>query len=152
MLINLERRRVLSSLTPTNAPDLGNNSNPKQQQQQQQQQNQLGVARKLDIMRTFFRNTVGPIFQDTFIPSPHAIDHNGGKCMQAKTEDRKGGLIIEKNIFADLATTNVCHVQLPHLVNETYLCSDYHKCLAVQHQQYQIFVIFIPAVPNHSMR
>ena len=56
------------------------------------------------------------------------------------------------NPSADLATTNISHVQLPHLVNEAYLCSEYHKCIAVQHQQYQLYVIFIAAVPNHSMR
>ncbi len=46
----------------------------------------------------------------------------------------------------------VPHVQLNQPVSETYICSDYHKCFALQHMQYQFFAIFIAAVPNHSMR
>ena len=46
----------------------------------------------------------------------------------------------------------VPHSQLKHPVSETYISSEYHKCYALQHLQYQFFGIFVAAVPNHSMR
>ncbi len=69
ILVNVERRRVLSCMSPSGLrPD-----DAKQQQ--------LSVARKLDVIRTFYRNTVGPVFQDNFVHSPHALDANGGEVL-----------------------------------------------------------------------
>ena len=43
----------------------------------------LSPARKADILRTFFRTTVGPIFPEAFVPSPYGVDQNtGGKFTQ----------------------------------------------------------------------
>ena len=42
--------------------------------------------------------------------------------------------------------------QCKHPVSEVFSCSEYHKCLALQSGPYQLFAVFIPAVPNHSMR
>ncbi len=39
---------------------------------------QLSPARKADILRTFYRSTVGQIFPETFVPSPYAVDQNTG--------------------------------------------------------------------------
>ena len=55
-------------------------------------------------------------------------------------------------IFADNMAFRVPHAQLKHPVSETYISSEYHKCFALQHLQYQFFGIFVAAVPNHSMR
>ena len=41
---------------------------------------QMTTSRKLDTLRTFIRNTVGPIFPDIYVPNPYSIDSNtGGK-------------------------------------------------------------------------
>ena len=39
---------------------------------------QMTTSRKLDILRTFIRNTVGPIFPDIYVPNPYSIDSNTG--------------------------------------------------------------------------
>ena len=79
MLVNLDRRRVLSSMSPTLSSGSVSSSSSGDSSVNGAGAQQLNVGRKLDIMRTFYRNTVGPVFQDAFIPSPHAIDHNGGE-------------------------------------------------------------------------
>jgi hypothetical protein len=38
----------------------------------------LNSATKADVLKSFYRNTVGTIFPDTFVPTPHAVDQNGG--------------------------------------------------------------------------
>ena len=53
---------------------------------------------------------------------------------------------------SDLVTAKVAHAQPKHFVSETYQCSEYHKCMAMQHQHFQLFMIFQAAIPNHSMR
>ena len=37
-------------------------------------------------------------------------------------------------------------------MSEVFSCSEYHKCLGLQAGPYQLFSLFISAVPNHSMR
>ena len=54
--------------------------------------------------------------------------------------------------LADLVTTNVTHVELSHPATESYMSFETHKCVAVAHAQYQLFALFPPTVPNHSMR
>ena len=54
--------------------------------------------------------------------------------------------------FLENIAFRVPHAQLTQPVSETYMNSDYHKCYALQHLQYQFFGIFVAAVPNHSMR
>ena len=54
--------------------------------------------------------------------------------------------------LADLVTTNVTHVELSHPATESYMSFETHKCAAVAHAQYQLFALFPPTVPNHSMR
>ena len=54
--------------------------------------------------------------------------------------------------LADLVTTNVTHVELSHPATESYMAFETHTCVAVAHAQYQLFALFPPAVPNHSMR
>ena len=55
-------------------------------------------------------------------------------------------------LLADLVTTNVTHVELSHPATESYMSFETHKCAAVAHAQYQLFALFPPTVPNHSMR
>ena len=55
-------------------------------------------------------------------------------------------------LSADLVTTNVTHVELSHPATESYMSFETHKCAAVAHAQYQLFALFPPSVPNHSMR
>ena len=119
MVINLDKRKVFSSLQPHYQS--GEPENP----------NEISVARKVDILRTFYRMTVGPIFPDIFIANPYGIDQTTGEALAFKA---------------------VPHVQLNHSVSDTYVCSEFHKCYALQHMQYQLFAIFLSAVPNHSMR
>ena len=54
--------------------------------------------------------------------------------------------------LADLVTTNVTHVELSHPATESYMAFETHKCVAVAHAQYQLFALFPPTVPNHSIR
>lgn len=35
---------------------------------------------------------------------------------------------------------------------ETYLCSEYHKCHAVKHNDYILCVLYTSVVPTHTMR
>jgi len=38
----------------------------------------LTPGRKADILRTFYRMTVGPIFPDAFVPTPYGMDQTTG--------------------------------------------------------------------------
>ena len=129
LFVNYEKRRLLCSLWP--------NGLPQQQQQQQQQQSQSGnssstlsAARKSDLLRFFYRSTVGAVLPDDFAPTPHAVDADTG----------------------DFPAHAVPHARLRHPVSESYLSTEFHKCVAVQHRHCQLFAIFVAAVPNHSMR
>ena len=118
-MVNLEKRKAFSSLQPH------------YQAGEQTKPTDISVARKIDILRTFYRMTVGPIFPEMFITNPYGIDQNTGEALAYKA---------------------VPHVQLNQSVSDTYICSEFHKCYALQHLQYQFFAIFLSAVPNHSMR
>ena len=67
IFVNLERRRALSSMAPAPA---GDNS---------AQRRQMDPARRAEVLRSFYRSTVGAVFPDTFVPTPHAVDQNGGE-------------------------------------------------------------------------
>ena len=59
---------------------------------------------------------------------------------------------VSRSSLADLVTTNVTHVELSHPATESYMSFETHKCAAMAHAQYQLFALFPPTVPNHSMR
>lgn len=122
VLVNMEKKRVISSLQPIL-------SDPAAKDPLGSTTRNMPEARKFDILRTFYRNTVGPIFPDHFVPTPHAADPKG-----------------------DFPSMNVSHAILKHPVGETYQCSEFHKCYALQHRQYQLFLLFTSNVPNHFMR
>lgn len=111
----MEKRRLLSSMNPHG--EEGDNK-------------QMSLSKKHDILRTFIRNTVGPVFPDIYVPNPYSVDPNTGENMAFR----------------------VPHVQLKHPVSENYMSFDYFKAYAIQHMQFQFFAIFVVAVPNHSMR
>ena len=69
--MNLEKRRVISSLNLSDQHKESSSSGGVEWA--------MNNSRKLDVLRTFYRNVVGPIFIDSFIPSPHAMNENGGK-------------------------------------------------------------------------
>ena len=73
MLVNLKEHRVISSVQPHLPEDVTSMSQIKQLPN-----GQLNIARKLDILRTFYRNTVAVLLADSFVPSPHGLDENGG--------------------------------------------------------------------------
>ncbi|XP_023342335.1 protein fuzzy [Eurytemora carolleeae] len=89
----------------------------------------LTLPRRLEICRTFYRSVVGIILQSSAEPTPH-------------TTESAGSLIPD----------HTSHTTLIHPVLETFQCSEYHKCYAVQTGPYQLFTLFISAVPNHSIR
>jgi len=89
----------------------------------------LNLPRKLDIARTFYRTVVGAVLPSSASPSPH-IAEVGGTLMPDHSP----------------------HANLKHQVSEVFSCSEYHKCLGLQAGPYQLFTLFISAVPNHSMR
>jgi hypothetical protein len=122
MMVNLEKRRVISSMIP----HFG--SIPEEQTSDPQEK--FTTGRKVNILRSFFRSIVGPIFPDIFIANPYGIDQSSGETISFK----------------------VPHVQMAHPVSDTYICTSQYKCYALQHLQYQLFVILLPLVPNHSMR
>ena len=70
MMVNLEKRRVISSMVP----HFG--SNPEEQASDPQEKFTMG--RKVNILRSFFRSIVGPIFPDIFIANPYGIDQSTG--------------------------------------------------------------------------
>ena len=96
---------------------------------QQKDSRSLSMARRLDICRTFYRTVVGSVLPSCATPSPHVMDIGG-----------------------TLVPDHSPHTKLKHPVSEVYSCSEYHKCLALQSGPYQLFSLFISAVPNHSMR
>ena len=118
--INLDKRKVLSSLQPHYHSG-----------ETMAKPADMSPSRKADILRTFYRMTVGPIFPDIFIANPYGVEPSLGEALAYKA---------------------VPHVQLSHAVSDTFLVSEFHKCYALQHMQYQLFAIFLSAVPNHSMR
>lgn len=67
----MEKKRVISSLQPIL-------SDPAAKDPLGSTTRNMPEARKFDILRTFYRNTVGPIFPDHFVPTPHAADPKGG--------------------------------------------------------------------------
>jgi len=97
--------------------------------QQRDTARSLSVARRLDIARTFYRTVVGAVLPSCATPSPHIAELGG-----------------------TLVPDHVPHARLHHPVSEVFSCSEYHKCLALQSGPYQLFTLFISAVPNHSMR
>ena len=71
-MINLEKRRVISSMLPhfgsfQEDPLSGTDSNEK-----------LPIDKKIHILRSFFRSVVGPIFPDIFIANPYGVDQSTG--------------------------------------------------------------------------
>ena len=69
LVMNLDSRRCLSSMSPH-----GEEGDSKQ----------MSAAKKLDTMRSFLRNTVGPIFPDIFVPNPYSLDPlTGGKLCRS---------------------------------------------------------------------
>ena len=63
IVMNLDKRRVFATTHPHG--EEGDNK-------------QMTTSRKLDTLRTFIRNTVGPIFPDIYVPNPYSIDSNTG--------------------------------------------------------------------------
>ena len=61
--MNLDKRRVFATMHPHG--EEGDNK-------------QMTTSRKLDTLRTFIRNTVGPIFPDIYVPNPYSVDSNTG--------------------------------------------------------------------------
>ncbi|CAB4068011.1 FUZ [Lepeophtheirus salmonis] len=127
LLVNLEKRRVLSSMQPhfqkTTSSTVSHDELPSSQGAVMQ------PSRKLDLLRSFYKNVVGPIFPDILILNNHNVDENG-----------------------DPHSSRVSHSKVLHPVRETYLCSEYHKCYATQIGQYQMFCLFVAGIPNHNMR
>ena len=70
MMVNLEKRRVISSMLP----HFG--SIPEEQASDPQEK--FTIGRKVNILRGFFRSIVGPIFPDIFIANPYGIDQSSG--------------------------------------------------------------------------
>ncbi len=70
VLFNLDKRRILSSLSP----------HAGYEKDLQDMEKMLGTVGKIDVLRTFMRSTIGPIFPDIFVPNPYAVDQaSGGK-------------------------------------------------------------------------
>ena len=70
-MINLEKRRVISSLHPHfgyNQDDSATTDNKEK----------LSMPKKINILRSFFRSVVGPIFPDIFIANPYGVDQSSG--------------------------------------------------------------------------
>ena len=71
MMINLEKRRVISSMLPhygTFAED-SVTTEPNEK---------LSTDKKIHILRSFYRSVVGPIFPDIFIANPYGVDQSSG--------------------------------------------------------------------------
>ena len=110
------------------------------------------VSARLATLRTFYRHTVGAVFPDTFIPTPHAVDRNGGKIEQYERGCSFHRIVNSEFRYTELVSVNVSHADLTHPVSESYMSYEHHTCVAVQHQQHQLFAVFIQGIPNHSMR
>ena len=70
MMVNLEKRRVISSMLPHFGSIL--------EEQASDPQEKFTTGRKVNILRSFFRSIVGPIFPDIFIANPYGIDQSSG--------------------------------------------------------------------------
>ena len=74
-MINLEKRRVISSMVPhfgSFQEDQGSSGESKEK---------LTIDKKIHILRSFFRSVVGPIFPDIFIANPYGVDQSTGGRM-----------------------------------------------------------------------
>jgi len=119
IVVNTVKKRILSIMSP----HFGN------QTAREARSFPLALSRRLDILRTFYRYTVGAVLPSSAEPSPHTAEIGGS-----------------------LIPDHTPHTTLLHQVSETFLCSEYHKCYAVQSGPYQVFCLYIGAVPNHSAR
>ena len=70
MMINLEKRRVISSMIP--------HFGSFQDESGAESKEKLSIDRNIHILRSFFRSVVGPIFPDIFIANPYGIDQSTG--------------------------------------------------------------------------
>ena len=70
-MINLEKRRVVSSLFP-HYGSYSDDSNTLETKEK------LSIGTKVNILRSFFRSVVGPIFPDIFIANPYGVDQASG--------------------------------------------------------------------------
>ena len=132
VLVNTDKKRVMSVMT---GPGAGGKDT-----------RVMTLARRLDIIRTFYRTVVGAVLPSSATPSPHVLEM-GGALLPDHSPHTK---VI---FFSRVANTIfMLYFQCKHPVSEVFSCSEYHKCLALQSGPYQLFAVFIPAVPNHSMR
>jgi hypothetical protein len=84
MVMNLEKRRLFTSLHPH-----GEEGDSKQ----------MTSVRKCSILRTFIRNTVGPILPDIFVPNPYSVDQNTGGITKKKISHKKIMSYFKKKIY-----------------------------------------------------
>ena len=122
VLVNTEKKRVLAAMTGPGAAHAHS-------KQHQDSPRALSLARRLDIVRTFYRTVVGAVLPSPATPSPHVVEVGGA-----------------------LVPDHAPHTPTRHPVSEVFSVSEYHKCLATVSGPYQLLAVFISAVPTHSMR
>ena len=72
-MINLERRKVISSMTPHFGIQDESGGGAAAETKEK-----FTIDRKIHILRSFYRSVVGPIFPDIFIANPYGVDHSSG--------------------------------------------------------------------------
>lgn len=87
-----------------------------------------GGHQRLDILRTFFHQAVDVI--DSFLAQGQGGEH------------------IDDFLKAGMSTSQVEH---PKSL-ESYWCSDYHKCHAYSQNDNLICILYVAALPTHTMR
>ncbi|XP_021945037.2 protein fuzzy homolog [Folsomia candida] len=111
LLVCLDRRRCTFSVFPERSNE------------------QMNTGHKLDLLRTFYRNTVGSIFPWSCAAPPMFVSppihlHHGSKHVGPTV----------------------------HKASEAYWTSEYHKCHAMTFAIFQLFVIYEPDIPMLLMR
>jgi len=87
------------------------------------------ISRRIEVLRSFYRSVVGSILPASSEPNPHTAE-----------------------IAGSLVPDHPSHASLIHQASETFVSSELHKCYALKTGPYQFFGMFLPTVPNHSVR
>lgn len=133
LLVCLDRRRCAFSVFPDKDHE------------------QISLVHKLDLLRTFYRNTVGSVFPWSVAappmystPSLHLGRGAKSKPFVCLAENSVNGFFTHA-FFTDIGPT-------VHKASESYWSSEYHKCHAMTFAIFQLFVIYDPEVPMLHMR
>ncbi|XP_078582689.1 protein fuzzy homolog isoform X1 [Branchiostoma floridae x Branchiostoma japonicum] len=107
---------------------------PLSSEESQKQGKSLSIARRRDILRSFYQSVTGTVFPPTPGTTPPEVVENG----------HGDGLASESPVEP--------HTEFVHSALDTYVIGEDHKCYATREGPYQIYVLFSKDVPKYALR